>query len=131
MHGFYHKVSLIFLWLLLAGCATPYEVAPVQAGDERLSCQDLKSAMREAGTFKQLADHEQGLTGTNVSSFLFWWPGLVATYINTTDAKDAADERTRHLTALYTSHNCDQQLQAVGAPSGWRPDSGAVPSMGL
>jgi hypothetical protein len=79
MHGFYHKVSLIFLWLLLAGCATPYEVAPVQAGDERLSCQDLKSAMREAGTFKQLADHEQGLTGTNVSSFLFWWPGLVAT----------------------------------------------------
>ena len=84
----------------------------MQAGDQRLNCQDIKGAIREANTFQQLADHEQGFTGTNVSSFLFWWPGLVATYINTKDAKEAAQNRKSHLAKIYNERKCDQYQYA-------------------
>ena len=94
--------------MIVAGCATPHEVDIIQAGDQRLNCQDIKGAIREANTFYTLADHEQGLTGTNVNAFLFWWPGLIATYVNTSDAKDAARDRKAYLSNIYSEKGCDK-----------------------
>jgi len=109
------KLFLILSCVFVAGCATPHQVDVIQAGDQRLNCQDIKGAIREANTFHTLADHEQGLTGTNVSSFLFWWPGLIATYVNTNDAKDSAKERKAHLASLYSEKECGKDKKPVKA----------------
>ena len=111
------KSFLILSCVFVAGCATPLEVDVIQAGDQRLNCQDIKGAIREANTFYTLADHEQGLTGTNAAAFLFFWPGLIVTYVNTSDAKDAARDRKAHLANIYSENGCDKDQKPPQAGS--------------
>ena len=60
-------------------------------------CNQLIAATEEAKRFEEDGREERTVTGTNVAAALFWWPGLVATYINTDDAIDAAKDRQEHL----------------------------------
>ena len=95
------KFILITSIFFLASCASPEVIKTVQISDKDLSCNQLIAATEEAKRFEEDGREERTVTGTNVAAALFWWPGLVATYINTDDAIDAAKDRQEHLTKIY------------------------------
>ena len=95
------KFILITSIFFLASCASPEIIKTVQVSDNDLSCNQLIAATEEAKRFEEDGREERTVTGTNVAAALFWWPGLVATYINTDDAIDAAKDRQEHLTKIY------------------------------
>ncbi|WP_205617094.1 hypothetical protein [Pelomicrobium methylotrophicum] len=46
------------------------------------------------------------MTGTNVAAALFFWPGLIGTYLNTEDAIKAAKERQQRVEKLAADKGC-------------------------
>ena len=82
------------------------------AGDE------LVQATKEAQKFEADARDGRTLTGTNVAAALFWWPGLVATYVNTDDAIDAAVDRQTHLAEIYKDKGCSEGSSATTSNNG-------------
>ena len=91
---------------LLAACASPDVVQVSQAGDEALDCGQLQLAIQDAQRFERDARRERGVTGTNVAAAALFWPGLVATWVNTDEAIDAARDRQDSLTAIYRQKGC-------------------------
>ena len=87
-----HNIVFLAAVFGLAGCASPDIVQTRQINDDDLSCSQLVTATKEAQKFEADAREGRTVTGTNVAAALFWWPGLVATYVNTDDAIDAADD---------------------------------------
>lgn len=112
---------------LATGCASPPVVQERQTGDQALSCEQLILAVDEAREFERRARGERRATGTNVAAALFFWPGLIATYANTGEAIDAAQERQRYLTGIYESKNCDQAK--MGGPTQDAPPSTPAQSL--
>ncbi|MFW5679244.1 MAG: hypothetical protein ACOC3D_03180 [Pseudomonadota bacterium] len=102
---FYRILAVVGI-VALAGCATPDVVQVEQIDDEQLSCTELRDAIVEAENFEAEARGERKVTGTNVAAAVFFWPGLVGTYLNTEEAIEAAEERQEHLHELYTQKNC-------------------------
>ena len=104
------KNSLIIAALttgfLVSACATPTIVQEQQLGDDKLSCYQLQSEITEARRFEQAARDERGVTGTNVAAVLFFWPALLVTYSNASDAIEAAQNRQRNLQQIYSNKNC-------------------------
>lgn len=101
------SIFCIVLVSVLSGCASPTVIEERQLGDQSLTCDQLVEATEEARKFEKDARGERGVTGTNVASTIFFWPGLIATYSNTEDAIDAAQERQRYLAKLYDKQGCD------------------------
>jgi len=93
--------------LLAASCATPDVVGVEQPGDQRMSCAELEAAIDEAREFEDEARDARGVTGTNAAAAVLFWPGLLATYVNTEDAIDAAQDRQEHLMDIYRSRSCE------------------------
>ena len=91
----------------LAACATPTVVDVQQPGDRALSCDALSEQMQAAYRFEEDARDERGVTGENVAAAVLFWPGLLATYMNTDDAIDAARDRREHLMRIYDDKGCD------------------------
>ena len=101
------KIILItFLASLLGACATPTVVQTRQAGDENLSCADLKNQIELAKKYEVDARKERGVTGTNVAATLLFLPGLLGTYMNTEDAMRAARDRQALLAELSSKKRC-------------------------
>lgn len=102
------KHALIFVSIasLLAGCATPTVVDTRKVGDDSLSCAQIKSEYDYAEAAEKEARGERKVTGTNVAAALFFWPGLVATYVNTDEAIKAAKERKEYLLRLAEQKRC-------------------------
>ena len=98
---FKKKIIIISTIFVLSSCASPEVVKTVQISDKDLSCSQLIAATEEAKKFEEDGREGRTETGTNVAAALFWWPGLVATYINTDDAIDAAKDRQEHLAKIY------------------------------
>jgi hypothetical protein len=92
--------------VLLQGCASPTVVSVRKAGDEDLSCPQLKREYEDALDFEAKARKERGVTGTNVAATLLFWPGLLGTYANTEEAINAAKERQKRLERLAEGKNC-------------------------
>ena len=90
----------------LSGCATPHVVDEKKISDKDLSCNSLVQEISEAKRFEEKARDEKGVTGTNVVAGLFFWPAIAATYANANEAIEAANERQRHLEALYKEKGC-------------------------
>ena len=90
----------------LSGCATPHVVDEKKISDKDLSCDSLVQEIAEAKRFEKEARDEKGVTGRNVVSGIFFWPAIVGTYSNADDAIEAAEERQRHLEALYKEKVC-------------------------
>lgn len=115
------KIWKLFLPLavvgLLSGCATPTVVERERPEDYKLSCKELESGMREAEDFRQKAEKEKGLTGTNVAAALFFWPAMIGTHNNANEAIDAANERKRHLMEIYNENGCRKQESKQISPS--------------
>jgi len=99
-------LSLTALTLALSGCASPTVVDSKQTTDRSLSCTQILAQIEEAEQFEKTARDERGVTGTNVAAAVLFWPALIATYSNTEDAIEAAEERQDHLDKLYVQNGC-------------------------
>lgn len=99
-------LSLTALALALSGCATPTVVDTKQTADRSLTCAQLLAQIEEAEEFEKKARDDRGMTGTNVAAAVLFWPALIATYSNTEDAIEAAEERQDHLEKLYAQGGC-------------------------
>ena len=103
-------LAVLFSVMFLAGCATPTVVETRQMNDTSLSCTQLIQANEEAARFEKEARGERKVTGTNVAATIFFWPGLLATYVNTEDAIDAAKERQGVLNKIYDRKGCSDAI---------------------
>ena len=102
------KVIATFLLLIfIASCATPTVVNVVGPTDSSMTCNQLDTQIAIAIKYADDARKEKDMgTGTNVSSLLFWLPGLWATHKNVEEAVDAANRRAEHLSRLKSQKNC-------------------------
>lgn len=91
---------------MVAACASPEVVDERQVGDQDLSCAELEREIAAAQEFEEKARDERGATGTNVAAALLFAPALGATYMNTEEAIDAAEERQDHLLRIYDAKEC-------------------------
>ncbi len=92
--------------LLLAGCATPTVVQSVQPNDGQLNCEELQKALTEAEKLGNEAEGKRGSTGGNVVKGLLFFPALLVSNANVSDAIKAAEARKTHLTGLMSQKNC-------------------------
>ncbi len=90
----------------LSACATPDVVNVRQAGDSRLTCEQIVEEIEVAEEFRAEAREERGVTGTNVAAAVFFPIGLVGTYMNTEEAMEAAEDRREHLEEMYEDKGC-------------------------
>jgi hypothetical protein len=90
----------------LSACSTSPKVSIVQAGDQRLSCTQLKHEFTKLDEAADSVRDKKGVTGTNVAAALFWVPGLAYTYYDAGQAEEAIQQRRAHITQLYIDKNC-------------------------
>ena len=83
--------------ILLNSCAKPAVVNIVLPEDEKLNCEKLEDAVADAQEFRRKAIAVTGNTGKNQAAALLFWPALMMTYINASEAIVAANERSVHL----------------------------------
>ena len=100
------KLAASSILIFLVSCATPEVIEEVEIGDKDLSCSQLAAEFRYAQQMEASARSERGITSTNVVATLFFLPGLAATYINTDEAIDAAQDRQDHLMRLMNAKGC-------------------------
>lgn len=114
-------ISTAVFVALLSGCATPHVVKSVQTTDTLMNCRQLETEIADADRFRESADKEKGMTGTNVVAAIFFWPAILGTFSNANEAMAAADTRKAHLTSIYTQKKCAEKgstvpLVATSAP---------------
>ncbi len=96
---------LVFSFFL-GSCATSQKIAPVQPGDNRLSCSQLQAEFRKLDLAQDDVRSKQGMTGTNVAAAIFWLPGLYYTFYDASQALEAISDRRTHLTAIFNEKDC-------------------------
>ena len=92
--------------VLLNSCAKPTVVNIVLPEDEKLNCEKLEDAVADAQEFRRKAIAVTGNTGKNQAAALLFWPALMMTYINASEAIVAANERSVHLINVMQDKNC-------------------------
>ena len=92
--------------ILLNSCAKPAVVNIVLPEDEKLNCEKLEDAVADAQEFRRKAIAVTGNTGKNQAAALLFWPALMMTYINASEAIVAANERSVHLINVMQDKNC-------------------------
>ena len=101
------KIIFFFLFLFLNSCATPHVVRVINPNDSSLSCKQLETEISTASKYARDAKAERSFgSKTNIASFIFWLPGVVATQMNADEAVKAANERIKHLTKLKDKKKC-------------------------
>lgn len=122
-----HGLLIVFS-TILSGCATPHVVNSVQTTDTMMNCRQLESEIAEADRFREAADREKGMTGTNVAAALFFWPAMIGTYSNANQAIAAADTRKAHLMGIYSQKKCNdkEQVSLPASPSAKSSDQKLV-----
>lgn len=92
---------LITVTALVSGCATSPKVQVVQAGDNVLSKDQLLAEINKLNEADQKINDKKGINGTNAAAALFFWPGLIYTQMDASDARKLVEQRRNHLTGLY------------------------------
>ena len=91
---------------LLNSCAKPTVVNIVLPEDEKLNCEKLENAVADAQEFRRKAIAVTGNTGKNQAAAILFWPALMMTYVNASEAIVAANERSVHLINVMQDKNC-------------------------
>ncbi len=99
-------ISIFLIIFIFSGCATSKKTQVVQAGDNNLSCTELKRELARLDEAEEEVNSKKGVTGTNVAAALFWLPGLAYTYYDAGQAMEAINGRRSHLTQVYNQKNC-------------------------
>lgn len=101
------KIVVLCGLMILTGCASPTVVQSMKAGDEGLTCGQLKNEYSEANRFIKEAESEKGWTGGNVARGLVFWPAILVTYNNANEAIASAETRKVNLLNLMRHKKCD------------------------
>ena len=91
---------------LLNSCAKPTVVNIVLPEDEKLNCEKLEDAVADAQEFRRKAIAVTGNTGKNQAAAILFWPALMMTYVNASEAIVAANERSVYLINIMQDKNC-------------------------
>lgn len=86
---------------LITGCVSNKSVQTVQAGDESLSCEALRSELASLGAKFEDAKDDSGITGKNVGLALVFWPGIIVNEVRANKNQDSIDSRVSHLSSIY------------------------------
>ena len=103
------KKFLVILGLsliLLNSCAKPKVLDVALPQDKKLSCEKLEEAVDDAQEFRAKAVAVTGNTPQNQARAYLFWPALMMTYLNASEAIVAANERTVHLINVMSDKNC-------------------------
>jgi hypothetical protein len=87
--------------LFISGCATSPKVKVIQPGDNNLTREQLKEEISRLDRADSEVDSKKGVTGTNVAAALFFWPGLLYTHMDASEATRLIEQRRSHLMNLY------------------------------
>lgn len=99
-------ITSVILLSFLTACASPEVIDERKLGDENLTCSQIREEIAEAEKFEDNARNEKGVTGTNVAAALFFWPAMLVTYSNASEAIDAAKDRKARLVGIGTKKGC-------------------------
>ncbi|MGD9592484.1 MAG: hypothetical protein AB7V32_08195 [Candidatus Berkiella sp.] len=105
------KILLVAGILFVSACSTSPKTQVIQMGDNHLSEQQILNELAKLDKTEQDINSKKGMTGTNVASFLLWWPGLAYTYYDASEAQKLIEQRRSHLTALYNQKHASNQQQ--------------------
>ena len=97
---------LVLSFVLLISCAKPTVVNIVLPDDNKLNCEKLENSVADAQEFRRKALAVTGNTGKNQAAAMLFWPALMMTYINASEAIVAANERSVHLINIMQDKNC-------------------------
>ena len=106
MKNFLGKLVLGLSLILLDSCAKPTVVNIVLPEDKKSNCEQLESAVANAQEFRRKALAVTGNTGKNQAAALLFWPALMMTYLNASEAIVAANERSVYLINVMQDKNC-------------------------
>ena len=99
-------LSIFVCIILLSGCAIPKVVEISMPNDNILSCAEIEDEIKIANQAIIDADEKRGVNALNTAAFLFWLPGLAATYLNVNEAIAAAKSRITLLEKTKIDNNC-------------------------
>ena len=97
---------LVLILVLLVSCAKPTVVNITLPNDDKLNCEKLENAVADAQEFRRKALAVTGNTGKNQAAAILFWPALMMTYVNASEAIVAANERSVHLINIMQDKNC-------------------------
>ena len=97
---------LVLSFVLLISCAKPTVVNIVLPDDNKLNCEKLENSVADAQEFRRKAIAVTGNTGKNQAAAMLFWPALMMTYLNASEAIVAANERSVHLINIMQDKNC-------------------------
>jgi len=83
-----------------------------KAGDDMMTCNELKLAFEQANLNEDIAHSEKGMTDGNILSGLFFFPAYFVTYGTSVHAQYNASERKYHLISLLKAKKCSKPKSA-------------------
>jgi type IV pilus biogenesis protein CpaD/CtpE len=93
--------------LLLGACATNQKVATNQLGDDRLTCEQIRTEDKKLNEILEKARNNKGVSTANVAAVLLFWPAAVGNYMDADKAEELVEKRKSVLSDLYKSKNCE------------------------
>tara|TARA_B110000014_G_C19947843_1_gene490468 strand:- start:322 stop:795 length:474 start_codon:yes stop_codon:yes gene_type:complete len=106
--------TLIISFILLVSCAKPTVVNVTLPTDNKLDCKKLEEGVDEAQKFRAKALSVTGNTPQNQARAHLFWPALMMTYLNASEAIAAANERTVHLVNIMQEKDCERLDKVLG-----------------
>ena len=105
---------LVLSFVVLISCAKPTVVNIVLPDDNKLNCEKLENSVADAQEFRRKAIAVTGNTGKNQAAAMLFWPALMMTYLNASEAIMAANERTVHLINIMHEKDCKRLDKVLG-----------------
>jgi hypothetical protein len=105
-------ITYIAIMIFCVSCATPKAMDIRRAGDDVMTCNELKLALEQASLNEDIAHSEKGMTDGNILSGLFFFPAYFVTYGTSVHAQYNASERKYHLIGLLKNKGCSRPKNA-------------------
>ena len=102
----------MIIMIFCVSCATPKAMDIKKAGDDMMTCNELKLAFEQANLNEDIAHSEKGMTDGNILSGLFFFPAYFVTYGTSVHAQYNASERKYHLISLLKAKKCSKPKSA-------------------
>ena len=100
--------------VLFVSCAKPTVVNITLPEDVKLDCEKLEKGVDDAQEFRARALSVTGNTPQNQARAYLFWPALMMTYLNASEAIIAANERTVHLINIMHEKDCERLDKVLG-----------------
>lgn len=93
--------GLLMALTLLTGCAISPKTQVVQPGDHEMTRTQIQAEFKKLDQAQRDVDSNKGVNGTNIAAALFFWPGLIATQMDASDAQNLINQRRAHLQSIW------------------------------